>query len=269
MEGWDHCNWPYNATAALLVRLQVTPPILSKLWHLTIFAACIVGVFWLVGCISTRNGPPSPSAPFSSPDAKHWPQSPTVAIPAQSAPFLPPATNHPVMVEVPRAMADAIMFNPAVVQHPPARLPIGWDEPTNGSLVDHWNIYTGYGPGRWLKTNVLYASNAVWEGQTVRIILTNFYWPMVVQVEACNAIEVSNAPSLPFYYRFNTNGTVAQIQGELVAAFVADSNTVYSLSNAPLASNRWVGLAIVSNRSGLVSIPLSNQTGRILIQASR
>lgn len=238
---------------------------MSRPYHLVVFSLVIGLAFYLVGCLTfppaTKQpipAPPSLSQTLSYLNPAHYASVPvTNAVQAAPAPS-GVISKAPVTVQI-RDMATA-----AIVRRPPVPVTIGFD-----SDAHHWRIYTGYGPGRWLMTNILYRSNAVFQGSTVVVNLTNFYKPMVIQIDACNSAEIGNAPSAPLYFGFDTNGTVAQIQGQLVAAFVADSNTVYSLSNAPLTVNRWAALAVVSNQTGLVTVPLATQQGRISIQASR
>lgn len=51
--------------------------------------------------------------------------------------------------------------------------------------------------------------------------------------------------------------------------WVADSNSVYRLSNSPLTTIRWTNLTVISNRSGLVSVPLPEKMGQLRWSAER
>lgn len=51
--------------------------------------------------------------------------------------------------------------------------------------------------------------------------------------------------------------------------WIADSNSVYRLSNSPLTTIKWTNLKVISNRSGLVAVPLPEKMGQVKWQAER
>jgi hypothetical protein len=199
--------------------------------HVTILT--ITGIV-IVSCASSR--PPDGRAernPFNAP----------VAIP--KPPVRPP--NAPPM---PLASISAILPS----NHPPAKIGLSW-EPVAGAAG--YLLYVSRGNQNW--------SYRVDVGSNTTVNLTNYSAPMEFQVTAYNSGRLEGPASDEAYYGARSNGWVIGT----AFVFIAQPGSTYTLSNAPLTSNRWTFWQTISNRSGLVTVPLTNHQGRVSWMAAR
>ena len=193
----------------------------------------IVGII-IVSCASSR--PPDLRAernPYNAP----------VAVP--KPPVRPPSAP-------PMPLASISVLLPS--NHPPAKIGLSW-EPVAGAAG--YLIYVSRGNQQW--------NYRVDVGSNTTVNLTNYFAPMEFQVTAYNSGRLEGPVSAEAYYGVKSNGWV--IGPAFV--FIADPGSTYTLSNAPLTSNRWTFWQTISNRSGLVTVPLTSQQGRVSWQASR
>lgn len=220
--------------------------ILENLAYPAIFFAVIWGIG---GCRTTT---PQCRPPTGRPDQR-----------AERNPYNPPVlvTNALPAPPLPSLKANAVRsaVTQVIAVRKPVPISLSWDAPA--SPVDHYLLYLSHGNQQWYKVlNV---------GTNTTVNLSNYMAPLEFQVVAVNLNGYFSPPSAEAYYGVKSNGWPMSVNGIPQFVFTAESTSVYTMSNSPLTTTHWTNLATISNRSGLVLVPLPGMTGRVSWQAAR
>jgi hypothetical protein len=137
---------------------------------------------------------------------------------------------------------------------PIRKLSLAWDA-VPGS--DHYNLYVSRGNQFWGKIiNV---------GTNTTVTLTNFPSPLEFYVTAVASNGLESIASNEAYYGVPTNGSA--MSGQFY--FIASPTNTYVVSNAPLVTGPWSRVIVITNESGLRSVPLPATSGRISLGVQR
>lgn len=164
----------------------------------------------------------------------------------------PPFTN---AIDLRAITPSVALARSAIVPRPkPKPLPLAWDAVSN---ANHYLVYLSHGNQQWYKVLDV--------GTNTTINLTNYAAPLEFKVTAVDANGNESPFSVSTYYGAPTNGW--PMAGQFV--IIADSNSVYRLSNSPLTRTNWTLWTTISNRQGLVSLPLPEQSSLLKWVAER
>lgn len=152
----------------------------------------------------------------------------------------PPGVSSQVVLELPQAIERR--------QVPP--LTIGWNAPAWGLPVT-WNVYIRRDSTNWSFLGSIAGTNTA-------VNFTNYVAPLAFSVSGVDA-SGKEWPGIELDWGCPTNGKIFGSK----FYWVSVSNVVYVLSNAPLTTGPWTRSTVVSNQSGLRSVPLPSTTGRI------
>lgn len=177
---------------------------------------------------------------------------------AERNPYNVPQTRVQPPLEVPDELMPPIPSARIALALPtnrtPVKLTLAWDAVPGAA--GYW-LYVSRGNQEWLyRVDV---------GSNTTVNLTNYSAPMEFKVAAYDSGRLEGPASAEAYYGVKSNGWVT---GKAFT-FIAEPGSTYTLSNAPLSVNRWTFWQTISNRSGLVTVPLTNSMGRIQWQAAR
>lgn len=163
----------------------------------------------------------------------------------------PPFTNAIDLAVVTPSLAVA---RSAIVPRPkPKPTPVGWDAVSG---AERYVLYFSRGNEVWYKTLDV--------GTNTTVNLIDILPPLAIRVTASNA-AMESLPSIEIYIGVRPNGW--PMAGQFV--IIADLNSVYRLSNSPLTRTNWTLWTTISNRQGLVTLPLPNQSSLLKWTAER
>lgn len=191
----------------------------------TVATLALTGI-GIVSCTST--GPR-----WHTPDAK-----------AERDPYNPPTKILPAAPAPAKVQSRASVM--VIQPRRKAVAPLAWDAVSG---ADRYLVRVSHGNQDWYKTLDV--------GTNTTINLTNVSPPLEIEVSAVNASGEGPPSSEVYYGVANSNGSL--MAGQFV--FIANTNSVYALYNSPLLKTNWTLIASISNRQGLVTVPLPGQTG--------